>query len=126
MYVYVIITRRRGCAKCGPVFLGDKMLLITTQFFNVYVLMRCIKVKLPLYFPKHHVLKVLGGVKVSLHRFLTSTLYGEEWSGSRPSLPPGRKPPVPDRRLGRSQSRWRRENIPSLSLPAIEPRTSNL
>jgi hypothetical protein len=47
-------------------------------------------------------------VKVQLHTFLTSALYGDEWSASRPGrfIPEERAAGTqPDRRLGVSQSR---------------------
>jgi hypothetical protein len=57
-----------------------------------------------------------------LHAFLTSALYGVEWSASRPAaLPPGKE--LLDRRLGRHQSRSGRsgEEKNSQTLPGFEP-----
>jgi hypothetical protein len=33
---------------------------------------------------KHYAMKTYGGVDVQIHVFLTSKLYGDEWSSSRP------------------------------------------
>jgi len=41
------------------------------------------KVTLPQCLVKHHVMKTCGRVEVQLHAFLTSALYGGEWSASR-------------------------------------------
>jgi hypothetical protein len=44
-----------------------------------------VKAKLSLYLTKHHVIKMYGRSGGNLHAFLTSALYGGEWSASRPS-----------------------------------------
>jgi hypothetical protein len=43
-----------------------------------------VKGEVALYLTKHHVMKTYFGVKVQPHAFLTSTLYGGEWSASSP------------------------------------------
>jgi hypothetical protein len=68
----------------------------------------------------------MGGVKLQLHAFLTSTLDGGEWSASRRGrfTPQGKSPWCPlDGRLGGPQSLCGRggEEKNSQPLPELEP-----
>jgi hypothetical protein len=55
-------------------------------------------------------MKTYGEVDVQIHVFLTSALFGDEWSALRPRrFVPRKKPPVLTRwELGGSQSRYGR------------------
>jgi hypothetical protein len=74
--------------------------------------------------------RCLGERRYSSYSFTTSTLYGGEWSASRPgrALPPGKGPPVP---IGQ-ETGWAPEPVWTqrieenpLPLPGIEPRSSS-
>jgi hypothetical protein len=91
-----------------------------------------VKVKIKSYLTKYHAMKAYEGMEIELHAFLTSALEGGEWSASRRGrfTPRGNTSRYPmDRRLGGPQSRSERsgeEKGKSLSLPGIEPRSSNI
>jgi len=63
----------------------------------------------------NHTIKMYRGVKVWIHAFLTSSLYGREWSVLRPiHYNPGvRAPDTVYKKLSGPQTRWWREEIHS-------------
>jgi len=80
-----------------------------------------VKVKLSLCLNKSYAMKTFGWVEVQLHALLTSKLYGDEWSASRP----GRFIPYTRWIGGWVSSRVRLDTVKKkrkslLLLPAIE------